>query len=48
MPHYTGDSILVVAANDNPFWKSFVPPPDQLPVNLQEQIQTFTGLNQVN
>ncbi len=38
MPHYNGDSILIVAANDNPFWKSFVPPPDQIPVNLQEQI----------
>lgn len=40
MPHYNGDSILIVAANDNPFWKSFVPPPDQLPENLREQIKT--------
>ncbi len=40
MPHYTGDNILVVAANDNPFWKSFVPPLDQLPGDLREQIQT--------
>lgn len=40
MPHYNGDSILIVAANDNPFWKSFVPPPDQLPENLWEQIKT--------
>ena len=39
MPHYNGDSILIVAANDNPFWKSFVPPHDQLPDNLSEQIQ---------
>lgn len=40
MAHYTGDSILVVAADDNPFWRSFVPPLEQLPVELSEQIQT--------
>ncbi|WP_372948617.1 hypothetical protein [Mariniphaga sp.] len=40
MPHYNGDSILIVAANDNLFWKSFVPPPDQMPDNLREQIHT--------
>ncbi len=40
MPHYNGDSILIVAANDNPFWKSFVPPLEQLPDELRQQIQT--------
>lgn len=40
MAHYTGDSILVVAANDNPFWKSFVPPMEQMPEELRKQIQT--------
>lgn len=40
MPHYNGDSVLVVAAHDNPFWKSFVPPLDKLPDELREQIQT--------
>src|SRR5690606_10361946 len=25
MPHYTGKETLIVAADDNPFWKSFIP-----------------------
>ncbi|HCE58151.1 MAG TPA: hypothetical protein DER09_10075 [Prolixibacteraceae bacterium] len=40
MPHYNGDSILIVAVNDNPFWKSFVPPLEQLPDELRQQILT--------
>jgi hypothetical protein len=39
MPHYTDDKTLVVAAQDNPFWKSFVPPLEQLPEALRTQIQ---------
>ena len=39
MPHYTGDSTLVVAAHDNPFWKSFIPPPGQIAEELREPIQ---------
>ncbi len=39
MPHYNGDKLLVVAATDNAFWKSFIPPMDQLPPALAEQIQ---------
>ncbi|MEI9913204.1 MAG: hypothetical protein WDO71_28320 [Bacteroidota bacterium] len=38
MPHYTNDKTLIVAAEDNPFWKSFVPPMDQLPPSLREQV----------
>ena len=40
MPHYTDTKTLIVAAHDNAFWKSFVPPLDQLPINLREQITT--------
>lgn len=39
MPHYTGDSTLVVAAEDNPFWKSFLPPLEQLPPDLRQAVQ---------
>ena len=39
MPHYTNDEILVVAAEDNPFWQSFIPPLDQLPPSLADQIR---------
>lgn len=42
MPHYSNDKILIVAAEDNAFWKSFVPPLDQLPKGLGERIkQTY-------
>jgi len=41
MPHYDpGSKTLFVAAEDNPFWKSFLPPLDVLPYDLREQIQT--------
>lgn len=39
MPHYTGDSTLVVAAEDNPFWQSFLPPLEQLPPDLRQAVQ---------
>ena len=40
MPHYDEkDNRLIVAAEDNPFWKSFLPPPDQLPAELRGPIQ---------
>ena len=39
MPHYNPQNkTLVVAAADNPFWKSFIPPVDQLPKQLSEKI----------
>jgi hypothetical protein len=41
MPHYdVKNKTLFVAAADNPFWKSFLPPLDQLPPALREQVQT--------
>ncbi|MEO6539614.1 MAG: hypothetical protein ABIN74_01440 [Ferruginibacter sp.] len=40
MPHYKSDKILVVAAEDNPFWKSFIPPVDQLPKDLRMQVES--------
>lgn len=40
MPHYTDQQTLIVAAEDNPFWKSFIPPLDQLPADLRKQIET--------
>ncbi len=39
MPHYKNDKTLIVAAVDNPFWKSFIPPLDQLPADLRSTIQ---------
>jgi len=39
MPHYTDDETLVVASEDNDFWKSFIPPLDQLPVELATKIK---------
>lgn len=41
MPHYVPENKrLIVAAEDNPFWKSFLPPLDQLPPNLREAVST--------
>ena len=39
MPHYKDDKVLVVAAHDNDFWKSFIPPMDKLPASLADQIR---------
>ena len=39
MPHYNDDKTLIVAVEDNAFWKSFVPPLDQLPEELREPIK---------
>lgn len=38
MPHYDDDQTLIVASEDNDFWKSFIPPLDQLPSELGQQI----------
>jgi hypothetical protein len=38
MPHYNDSQTLIVASDDNAFWKSFIPPLDQLPSELAEQI----------
>lgn len=39
MPHYANNNTLVMAAEDNAFWKSFTPPLDQLPQQLSQQIK---------
>jgi hypothetical protein len=39
MPHYTSSERLVIASKDNDFWKSFIPPLDQLPEELAEKVK---------
>ncbi|HTE27985.1 hypothetical protein [Flavitalea sp.] len=39
MPHYNNEKILIVAADDNPFWQSFLPPLDRLPGDLVTKIK---------
>lgn len=42
MPHYNNEKTLIVAAEDNAFWKSFVPPLDKLPEGIREEVkQTY-------
>jgi hypothetical protein len=42
MPHYIPETRrLVVAAEDNPFWKSFLPPLDQLPPTVRESVSSI-------
>ena len=38
MPHYNDAKTLIVASDDNDFWKSFIPPLAQLPKELAHQI----------
>ena len=40
MPHYDDNKTLIVASEDNDFWKSFIPPLDQLPPDLAQEIST--------
>ncbi len=40
MPHYSDAQTLIVASDDNDFWKSFIPPLDQLPSELAQQISS--------
>lgn len=43
MPHYPDHERLVIASEDNDFWKSFIPPLDQLPSDLATKIkQAYT------
>ncbi|MBL7996323.1 hypothetical protein JNM05_13215 [bacterium] len=39
MPHYPDSERLIIASEDNDFWKSFIPPLDQLPTDLAHQIR---------
>lgn len=36
MPHYTSNKTLVVASEDNDYWKSFIPQPDKIPKEYTE------------
>src|SRR5690606_37925605 len=38
--HYNDAKTLIVASEDNPFWKSFIPPLDKLPNELAQQISS--------
>ncbi len=40
MPHIIKGQTLVVASEDNDFWRSFIPPLDHLPKELANQIST--------
>ncbi|MBX2965556.1 MAG: hypothetical protein KF845_05375 [Cyclobacteriaceae bacterium] len=44
MAHYTNKT-LIVAIEDNPFWQSFIPPIDQLPKTLADQVTKAYTLN---
>lgn len=39
MPHYTNSKTLIVAAENNDFWKSFIPPLDKLSLELASAIR---------
>lgn len=46
MPHYTGKQVLIVASENNDFWKSFIPPVDNLPDQLAGMIKkTYVDVN---
>ena len=46
MPHYNDNKTLIVASDDNDFWKSFIPPISQLPGQLADQIiSTYSNKN---
>lgn len=40
MPHYNDSKTLIVASEDNDFWKSFIPPVDNLPQDLAQQLNS--------
>lgn len=43
MPHYNDDKTLVVAAENNPFWQSFLPPLNNLSPALQKEVEDAYG-----
>ncbi|HRF26788.1 MAG TPA: hypothetical protein PKW54_05580 [Ferruginibacter sp.] len=46
MPHYTGKQVLIVASENNDFWKSFIPPVDNLLDQLAGMIKkTYVDVN---
>ena len=44
MPHYDDEQTLIVAAHNNPFWKSFIPPLNEVPVQWQSKLGKTYGL----
>lgn len=38
MPHCSNDHTLIVASEDNAFWRSFVPPLEALPQDLHQSV----------
>jgi hypothetical protein len=40
MAHYMGNKTLVIASDNNDFWDSFIPPIDQLPIELADKIKS--------
>lgn len=46
MPHYNDKETLIVAAEDNEFWKSFLPPLEQLPADFRKAVtETYKNSN---
>jgi hypothetical protein len=45
MPHYPNNQTLVIAAEDNAMWRSFIPPLDKLPSGLASQIRKVYRVN---
>lgn len=43
MPHFPDSSRLVIAAEDNDFWQSFLPPLDKLPASLAAKVKLAYG-----
>lgn len=39
MPHYNNEEQLIVAAEDNAFWKSFMLPTDELPKDMSQKVK---------
>lgn len=44
MPHYDDQRTLIVAAQDNPFWKSFIPPLSDLPGQWKSALKNTYGV----
>lgn len=44
MPHPVDERILVLAAEDNPFWRSFIPDLSQLPPDLATEVRSVYGM----
>ncbi|NCS89797.1 MAG: hypothetical protein AUK34_10860 [Ignavibacteria bacterium CG2_30_36_16] len=46
MPHYNDNNTLIVASQDNDFWKSFIPPIENMPQEIAHQIsKTYADEN---